>query len=162
MTRSANKLIRFGNGSKKPVYIVIDSPGGSVIGGLPIITAIDRLNSRGIEVNCVVDGMAMSMATHILAACTNRYALPTSLIMWHPIAINLMFARLTEKSAAQIKTQLTLLSKYLDTRLRSKLRISKETFQKYNEGEYIVFAHTLDKSIAPRFLTLVDDIRVKK
>ena len=158
----ANKMLKMADTSKNPISVVIDSPGGNVIGGLPLITAIDRIRSRGIQVNCVVDGMAMSMATHIIAACSNRYAMPTSLIMWHPIAINLMYARLTVKSTHQVKTQLVLLSKYLDTRLRLALGLKKAKFLEYHEGEYILFAETLEKKVAPKFLTLVSDIRTKK
>ena len=158
----ASKILKMADTSRDPISVVVDSPGGNVIGGLPFITAIDRIRSRGIEVNCVVDGMAMSMATRIMAACTNRYAMPTSLIMWHPIAINLMYARLTVKSPHQVKTQLVLLSKYLDNRLRVSLGLKKDKFLEYHEGEYILFAETLEKKVAPRFLTLVSDIRTKK
>ena len=162
LRKQANRLLEFSEANNKPVYVVINSLGGDIVGGLPLITAIDRVKSRGIKVSCVVDGMAMSMATYILAACSTRYALPTGLIMWHPVASSLVVTRLTEKTSQQIKTQLTLLSEYLDNRLRRSLGINKTKFEEYNEGQYIVFANDLNKKIAPRFLKIVKDIRTKK
>lgn len=157
----SKELIRMGNNSKNPVFVVIDSPGGSVIAGVKFIQAIDRVRSRGVPVYCAVTGMAMSMATHILAACSYRYALPTSLIMWHPMAISVMMARLTEKSSGQLNKQFKLLSKYLDERLKKALQISEEKYREYEEGEYIMFGYDLNNKVAPKFLRLVSDIRTR-
>ena len=88
--------------------------------------------------------------------------MPTSLIMWHPMAMYAMFIKLTKKNTGQMNKQMKLLSDYLDERLKTALGISEKKYREFEEGEYIVFAHDLDSKIAPAFLNLVDDVRVKK
>ena len=151
-------MIKLSENNKKPIYVTIDSYGGNVLGGVEFIQAIDRVRSRGIKVKCVVTGASMSMATHILAACSHRYALPTSLIMWHPMAISVSFARLTEVNTDQMNQQLQLLSRYLDVRLRSALGISEAKYRKYEKGEYIMFAADIKRRVAPDFLSIVEDV----
>ena len=147
--------------STKPIFIVINSYGGSVIDGLKVVTAINQAKARKARVYCAVTDAAMSMATHILTACSGRYALKTSLIMWHPIAVNLMFASLTEKSTKRFNKQLVLLSEHLDKELMKALGLDKKVFDEYHENEYIQLATDLDQ-IAPKFLKIVDDIRPRK
>ena len=80
-------LTQFGVTSLEPVSLIIDSPGGSIIAGNLIINAVDNLKSKGIQVNCYVTGMAASMAFQILLHCSNRYALPYSMFLWHSARI---------------------------------------------------------------------------
>lgn len=152
-------MLRLSENNKKPIYVTVDSYGGNVLGGVGFIQAIDRVRSRGIKVKCVVTGAAMSMATHIFATCSHRYAFPTSLIMWHPMAISVAFARLTEINTDQMNQQLKLLSRYLDVRLRTTLGISEAKYRKYEKGEYIMFAADIKKRVAPDFLSIVEDVR---
>jgi ATP-dependent Clp protease protease subunit len=67
---------------KKDVHIYINSPGGSVTGGMAIYDTINFL-SCDVVTYCV--GMAASMATVLMAAGTKgkRFALPNSRIMLH-------------------------------------------------------------------------------
>ncbi len=70
------ELITLGNESKAPVKILINSAGGSVIGGCMIIQAVEHLKSQGIEVWTVNFFATHSMASIILMAGTHghRYA----------------------------------------------------------------------------------------
>lgn len=158
---TSTELLHLGNESNEKITIIIDSYGGGVVTGLEFIQAMDRVRSRGVTLDCVVMSAAMSMATHILAHCDNRYAFRTSLIMWHPISVSFTLVRLTEKSTEQIKTQLSLLSKYLEKTLKAVLGINEKEYNKYHENEYIVLADTLENEIAPAFLTIVDDVRAE-
>jgi ATP-dependent protease ClpP protease subunit len=155
----SKRILKLSENNQKPIYVTIDSYGGSVLGGVEFIQAMDRVRSRGVRVKCVVTGASMSMATHILAACSNRYALPTSLIMWHPMAINVAFARLTEVNTEQMNEQLRLLSRYLDVRLRDSLAISEAKYRKFEKGEYIMFGADIKKRVAPDFLSIIEDVR---
>lgn len=65
---------------KKPITIIINSPGGSVTAGLSIY---DTMNSISNEVNTVCIGQACSMGAFILAAGDNRSAQPSARIMIH-------------------------------------------------------------------------------
>lgn len=142
-----------------PVTILIDSNGGSVIGGLQFIRAMDRAKSRGVVLNCVVTGHAMSMAMHILGNCQKRFALPTSLLMWHPAYVS-GFIILTEDRARQYGDQLRLLTEYLEKRLKKALGLKESTYNRHYKGEYIMLAADL-KKLTPKFITLVSDIRRK-
>lgn len=68
--------------SSKPIYLYINSPGGSVIAGLAIYDCMQHIKSEVITINL---GLAASMASFILAAGSKgkRLALPSSRIMIH-------------------------------------------------------------------------------
>lgn len=67
------------------VNIFINSPGGSVMEGLKIVSYIEMLNNN-IRVNCIAD-FAASMAFIITQSCQNRYALKNSLLMQHQMSL---------------------------------------------------------------------------
>jgi len=159
LTSQADALLEMAEKNKKPVFVVINTYGGSVFGGLPLIRALEQLEHRGVPTVCVVTDAAMSMGMHIFASCRHRFAFRTSLLMWHPASISLMFARVTEKKAEQWRVQLRLITKYLEDKLKDRLQISEETYKNYHENEYIVPGATLKAEVAPRFFKLVDDVR---
>ena len=68
--------------SSKPIYLYINSPGGSVTAGLDIYDTIQYVKSEVVTI-CV--GLAASMGAFLLAAGTKgkRVALPHSRIMIH-------------------------------------------------------------------------------
>eukprot|EP00339_Tiarina_fusa_P029609 CAMPEP_0117021338 /NCGR_PEP_ID=MMETSP0472-20121206/16106_1 /TAXON_ID=693140 ORGANISM="Tiarina fusus, Strain LIS" /NCGR_SAMPLE_ID=MMETSP0472 /ASSEMBLY_ACC=CAM_ASM_000603 /LENGTH=249 /DNA_ID=CAMNT_0004726783 /DNA_START=92 /DNA_END=837 /DNA_ORIENTATION=- len=68
--------------STKPIYLYINSPGGSVISGLAIFDCMQHIKSEVITINL---GLAASMGSFILAAGSKgkRLALPSSRIMIH-------------------------------------------------------------------------------
>jgi ATP-dependent Clp protease protease subunit len=68
--------------SSKPIYLYINSPGGSVTAGLAIYDTIQYVESEVVTI-CV--GLAASMGAFLLAAGTKgkRVALPHSRIMIH-------------------------------------------------------------------------------
>ena len=68
--------------SSKPIYLYINSPGGSVTAGLAIYDTIQYVKSEVVTI-CV--GLAASMGGFLLAAGTKgkRVALPHSRIMIH-------------------------------------------------------------------------------
>ena len=68
--------------SSKPIYLYINSPGGSVTAGLAIFDTIQYVKSEVVTI-CV--GLAASMGAFLLAAGTKgkRVALPHSRIMIH-------------------------------------------------------------------------------
>jgi len=68
--------------SDKPIYLYINSPGGSVISGLAIYDCMQHVQSEVVTINL---GLAASMASFILAAGSKgkRLALPSSRVMIH-------------------------------------------------------------------------------
>ncbi|MCR5511925.1 MAG: ATP-dependent Clp protease proteolytic subunit [Lachnospiraceae bacterium] len=66
----------------KPINLFINSPGGSVTDGLAVYDVITLLKS---PVNAIVTGLAASMGSIILLACSKerRFMLPSSRILVH-------------------------------------------------------------------------------
>ena len=66
----------------QPIYLYINSPGGSVIAGLAIYDTIQHIKSEVVTVNM---GIAASMASFLLCAGSRgrRFALPHSRVMIH-------------------------------------------------------------------------------
>ena len=76
-----SQLLYLDSINNEPIWIYINSPGGSITSGLAIYDTINYISSK---VNTICIGMAMSMAAFLLAATTGkRYALPHSEIMIH-------------------------------------------------------------------------------
>ncbi len=76
-----SQLLYLDSLSTDPIWIYINSPGGSITSGMAIYDTICFISSK---VNTICIGMAMSMAAFLLAATTGkRYALPHSEIMIH-------------------------------------------------------------------------------
>ncbi len=76
-----SQLLYLDSINNEPIWIYINSPGGSITSGMAIYDTICFITSK---VNTVCIGMAMSMAAFLLASTTGkRYALPHSEIMIH-------------------------------------------------------------------------------
>jgi len=68
--------------SEKPIYLYINSPGGSVIAGLALFDTMNHVKAPVVTINI---GLAASMASFLLAAGKkgSRMALPNSRVMIH-------------------------------------------------------------------------------
>lgn len=78
----------------KPIYLYINSPGGSVIAGMAIYDTMKHIKSEVVTINV---GLAASMASFLLGGGEKgkRLALPHSRIMIHqPMVCFLSFIRL--------------------------------------------------------------------
>lgn len=72
------------------IDVLINSPGGSVYHGTTVVDLMTMARARGVTTRCYVGGMAASMAFIILAHCDERYVLPHSKLLFHPISMFLM------------------------------------------------------------------------
>lgn len=70
--------------SRRPIEIIMNSHGGSVIDGLAIYNLIQKVGKK-IPINITVAGACMSMATVILQAAKIRRAYPDSQFLLHEI-----------------------------------------------------------------------------
>lgn len=67
----------------KPLYLLISSPGGSVMDGALIISAIE---ASSVPVYTVCKNLCASMAAVIFSYGTERYMVDRSILMFHPAA----------------------------------------------------------------------------
>ena len=77
--------------SDKPLWIILNSPGGFVHQGFAIYDSIAMLVKNGREINILGVGMVASMATFILQAATKRYSLPHTQFLIHQISQTMTF-----------------------------------------------------------------------
>ena len=81
---SADKVVKeinfYNNKSKKPIFLMIRSPGGSIMAGYQILNAIKHSEA---PVYVVVKEFAASMAAIILALSERSFAMPDARILHH-------------------------------------------------------------------------------
>lgn len=83
-----NDINGFNSQGRNEIYLVINSPGGSVVAGSRLIGVIEASPSK---VNCIVTGLAASMAFHILEHCNQRMGTRDSFIMSHNASITVQY-----------------------------------------------------------------------
>ena len=74
------RLLELDKQSNEPIWLIINSPGGSVDDGLILVDTMASVESPK---HCLVESRAYSMAAIILTFCDARYVLPHGTIMLH-------------------------------------------------------------------------------
>lgn len=116
--RDAEALIKLSEKSKDPVYLIINSPGGSVLAGQLFIDAMTLVKHRGITINCVTTVYAASMAFNFLLHCSERYVFEHAKLLYHPARIAFGGSSpVTAKELARYSNELT----YIDNGLKELL-----------------------------------------
>lgn len=80
MKKAQSELLEFASQGDEPVWIRINSPGGSVDAGLILI---DTMKGVKAPIYCVVESSAYSMGAMILSFCDKRYGLKHATFMLH-------------------------------------------------------------------------------
>ncbi len=118
--------------SKKPIYMYINSPGGSISDGLAII---DTMHFIKPEVHTICIGMAASMGAVILSqgAKGKRFSLPSSEIMIHQASSGVQGQASNMVIAAEhiIKMQNKLYKMLSDSTGKSKEQVEKDADRDY-------------------------------
>lgn len=91
----ATNIEKLSRAGSQPIDMIINSPGGSIITGLQIISAMEVAKQRGITIRCFVPMLAASMGFQVFAHCSERYVLEQSLLLWHPARIFVLFGAFT-------------------------------------------------------------------
>ena len=142
--------------TKPAITIVIDSYGGSVGAGMALIQVMRAAQARGLRIDCVVTGNAMSMGVLILAACNNRYVLKDSLLLWH--AVRVMYqGPLTGQGAAILARDLLEFELPLLVALRRQVNLPHNDFMYYWANEAIHHGSELARKTS--FVSVVETVR---
>ncbi len=153
-SQKINSLLREGNA---PIYMYINSPGGSVLAGYYLINQMEKAQGLGVKFICVVDNMAASMAFQLLAHCDSRYAMKSSILLWHPVRVAIFMALITPQIAQSITNDLKYIEALMVPKLLKELNIDEKTFYQHYNAETLQYASEVNKS-APGFLNVVDTI----
>lgn len=103
--RAQQEFWKFDQQSHEPIWLMINSPGGSVDAGFILIDTFQALKS---PVYCLVESRAYSMAAITLVFCDKKYILKHGTIMLHEASYGTM------GEDPQIRSRLSFLTKYLD------------------------------------------------
>lgn len=95
--------------SSDKVYLIIDSPGGSVGSGLLLVNAMQAAKAdKGVKMVCVIQNEAFSMAAIIQSFCYQTYIIAGSGLMYHEAAFRV------EGQVTQVKSYVNFVDAQLD------------------------------------------------
>jgi ATP-dependent Clp protease protease subunit len=125
------QLLYLANESNEPIWLYINSPGGSVYSGLAIYDTIKMIDA---PVYTCVMGLAASMAFILAISGDKRYALKNSKLMLHQPLSGIDFAQATDidihnKELQSIKNDL--IDIIVEHTGQSKIRVKKDCERDY-------------------------------
>ena len=137
--------------SSKPIYLYINSPGGSVTAGLAIYDTMQYVKSDVVTI-CV--GLAASMGAFLLAAGTKgkRLALPHSRIMIHQ-----PLGGTSQRQASDIEIEAREILRIKEMLNRSMSKMTGQTFEKIEKDTdrdyFLSAAEAKDYGLIDRVIT---------
>lgn len=102
IAKAQAKLYKLDDASHDPVWIRINSSGGSVQAGLILLDTMKALKS---PIYCLVESKAYSMAAILLVFCDKRYALDHATIMLHEASFGVQGEDPTNRSRMKFVTE---------------------------------------------------------
>lgn len=141
----------------KRIFLVINSPGGSVPVGTTILDAMNMARASGKIIYCFSPVLAASMAFNILASCDHRYVFRHTKLLFHPISVFMqgpMRVRDIIPSLMHIYKQEEL---YI-ARLVKATGMNREVFMKHYLGETRWTGESLKAASRKNFLRIVDGV----
>lgn len=159
----SDEILKAAEEDDGPMYILINSPGGSVFVGYTIISAMERAKARGVRFVCGVTGMAASMAFQIFAHCDERYSLGYSMFLWHPVRISLgggfgAGIALTPQLAKSLYEDLAQVESIMRPFLIRTLQMDPALFDMHYLAETLHYAGPL-VALSPDFMRIVEDYK---
>ena len=105
MKKAQREVLELASQGDEPIWMRINSPGGSVDAGLILI---DTMKAVKAPIHCIVESSAYSMAAIILTYCDKRYGMPHATFMLHEASYG------TAGEDPQNRSKIDFLTKYLD------------------------------------------------
>ena len=124
INKATTKLLELEGESNEPIWLMIDSYGGSVDAGYILIDTIKGMRS---PVYAVVVSKAYSMAAIITAYCAKRYIYPHATMMFHEAS----YGAIGEDPSIRSRVEFNV--RYLDRIHRELAKILKLPTKKYRE-----------------------------
>lgn len=122
----------------KDIYIYLVTPGGSVVHGSQIISAIESLVQQGKNVYCISD-VAASMGFVITQACPVRYIRSSSILMQHQMSLGL------EGSLEQVKSRMNFtyqMNDHLKQMQHTRLNMTEKQFFDAVNNDWWMYGET--------------------
>lgn len=152
----AAKIESLSRASSAPIDMLINSPGGMVMMGTSILDAMTVAQSRGVKFRCISGTLAASMAFITLAACDERYALPGTKLLFHPMSTG---------GKGRVRELLPALAEALEEE-ESLIKLMKDALQ-MNDHDFMInylaetmwTATVLNAATHGKFIKIVDHVK---
>ncbi|MGM0574562.1 MAG: ClpP family protease [Myxococcota bacterium] len=157
--KAQRKLLAYDQQSQDPIWLLLNSGGGSVEAGLVLIDTMRGIRS---PVYCLVESKAYSMAGIILTFCDRRYALEHATIMLHEASYG------TAGEDPSNRSRLAFLTEYLDqlhAEIAGRLGMDTEAYRsKIRDGWWLLPEEALEAQVINGVVKTIDyeDIPVRK
>lgn len=119
---------------RAPILIILNSAGGSVTFGLALIDCIIQSIT---PINCLVIGMAASMASYIPVVCDTSYIMPNGIICIHDGNVGLVQ---TSNKAKDTMKFFNDCDQRLHRVLIDKTNVTEEFLEEISDREYYIFS----------------------
>ncbi len=139
-------------GVKKPIDIMINTSGGSVMDGLSLISLIESMKDQGWTINTYNIGYCFSMGFLISIVGTNRYAYRYSTYLYHDVSTQMegKAASIDERMAEVHRLReigTNIVTKYTSLTRKDIEKIYANKLDKVYSPEEAVNLHIADKII---------------
>lgn len=142
--------------SEGAITLIINSPGGAIIPGLQVISAMKVAKARGDKIVCIIPVVAASMAFQIFINCDERYTLTGTMLLFHPATTG--GDRLNQDDLLYAGSRLRAIEEPLVKDLFRILKMPRDVFVYHYRHQTLWVAPEL-KSLCPDLFTIVDDIK---
>ena len=143
--------------SSKPIFLLINSPGGNIIAGQIFLNSMILAKARRVKFYCVVPTFAASMAFSILVECNYRFGFKYSKLLFHPARITLIGGYSSGELEA-MEHQINLLERPLVKRILKSLKITKKVFRYHYTNETLF--NTIDIiKLSPGWMRVIHNIK---
>lgn len=119
---------------RKPIWIILNSPGGDKISGMMLL---DTINSSITPVKCVIMSLAASMASYIPMVSSTTYAFPASVICLHDGEVGVVQ---TTRKASDTMNFIKACDEKLDDIVLNNTKITEDYLNDIADREYYIFA----------------------
>lgn len=144
----------------KAVTIRINSYGGDAVVGMTIHNRLRELARDGVTLTCIVDGVAMSAASVIMAACDNVQVNPTGLVMIHR-AWAFLWGGYNAEDARQQAEALDSYDRAIAAAYHRKTGINEtELLQMMTEETYMTGRDAVDRGFADSLIEGAEDLNI--
>lgn len=145
----ANSIKRLQASSKEPIWLLIDSPGGSVLDGT---TVISEMEASKAPVFTVCTRLCASMAAMIHSYGAKRYNLDRAILMYHPMSAG------TQGQVPNMLSQLNSMARFGDkivANVVNRSKVTKEQYEKLIAYEFWIDSEdALDKGLIDGIVNL--------
>lgn len=147
------------------IYVILDSPGGSVAASNLFIQALESLKLKGVTSVCLASQLTASAAFNIWTHCSERYALPRTELLFHPVRIMGISRPLTGRELSKYGRELSefddkLITYLCDTMIRPGADACQKIVVENYFAETMWTAEDLLKVVRPGYFRIVEAINM--